>query len=123
MKDYKQLEVFVKSRELVKEIYEVTSAFPKEEIYGLTNQVRRSSVSIISNISEGMGRQHKADTIQFMYISRGSLYELETQIMIASDLRYLTTIQYDQLNVQIESCRRLLNGFIKYLKDSNYGKQ
>ena len=78
-----------KSISLVSQIYKLTQNFPKEEIYGLTNQIRRCSVSIPSNIAEGCGRQHPKDSLQFFYISRGSLFELETQLYIALDLKYI----------------------------------
>ena len=86
MKVYTELEVWKESRILVKDIYSITKSFPKEEIYGLSNQLRRCAVSIPSNIAEGCGRRTSADTIQFLHISRGSLYELETQLYIALDL-------------------------------------
>ena len=76
VKDYKDLDVFVRCRELVKLVYQVSSSFPSTEIYGLTNQYRRCGVSVLSNISEGIGRQTIKDTVHFMHISRGSLYEL-----------------------------------------------
>ena len=89
MKVYTELEVWKESRILVKDIYSITKSFPKEEIYGLSNQLRRCAVSIPSNIAEGCGRRTSADTIQFLHISRGSLYELETQLYIALDLNYI----------------------------------
>jgi len=89
LKSYLDLEVWKKTRILAKEVYNTTKLFPKEEIYGLTNQIRRSAVSVVSNIAEGIGRQTAKDTIQFLYISRGSLYELETQLFIAFDLEYI----------------------------------
>jgi len=119
MKDYKELELFVKSRELVRNVYDATKTFPKEEIYGLTNQIRRSAVSILSNISEGMGRQHKSESIHFLHISRGSIYELEAQLLISLDLHYIEEDKHQQLDNQIQTSRKLLNGFINYLKGKN----
>ena len=89
MKVYTELDVWKESRVLVKDIYSITKSFPKEETYGLINQLRRCAVSIPSNIAEGCGRRTAADTIQFLHISRGSLYELETQLYIALDLNYI----------------------------------
>ena len=80
MKSYTDLDVWKKSRELVKEIYVLTKAFPKDEMYGLSSQIKRSAVSVPSNIAEGYGRNHTKDTLQFLFIARGSLYELETQL-------------------------------------------
>ena len=116
MEDYKDLEVFKECRKLVKNVYDVTSSFPKEEIYGITNQIRRSSVSIISNFAEGMGRQHITDTIHFMHIARGSLFELETQCLLANDLNFLTESNSDEISKSIKTCLKLHNGFINYLK-------
>ena len=76
--NYKKLDVWIISMETVKEIYNLTKLYPKEERYGLTNQTNRAAVSIPSNIAEGLGRNHKKDTIQFLHISRGSAYEVET---------------------------------------------
>lgn len=78
MKSYIELDVWKQSRLLVKQVYELTKQFPKEEQYGLSNQMRRCSVSIPSNIAERHGRNHTKDSLQFFFIARGSLYELET---------------------------------------------
>ncbi len=114
--NYKELEVWKCSRELVKEVYQISASFPKEELYGLTNQVRRSSVSIPSNIAEGLGRQSNKETIHFLFIARGSMYELETQLYLAFDLIYLTKEELDKVTEQITTCKKLLNGFINYFK-------
>jgi four helix bundle protein len=82
---YTDLEVWKTSRELVNWIYSSTKLFPKEEMYGLTQQMRRCAVSIPSNIAEGCGRNHPKDSIQFFHIARGSVYELETQLYLSFD--------------------------------------
>ena len=87
--EYTDLEVWKESRKLVKEIYTATKKFSNDELYGLSSQIKRSAVSVPSNIAEGCGRRTSKDTIQFLYISRGSLYELETQVYLALDLNYL----------------------------------
>ena len=79
-KSYVELDVWIESRKLTNEIYSLSKSFPKEEVYGLTSQIRRSAVSVPSNIAEGIGRNHTKDSLQFFYISRGSLYEMETQL-------------------------------------------
>ena len=99
--------------ELVEEVYKITAKFPKEEIYGLTNQMRRASVSISSNISEGAARGSKKEFIKFLYIALGSLAELETQIVISEKLGYLKNHNLMEL---IEKQRRMQLNFIKYLK-------
>ncbi|MFO0488006.1 MAG: four helix bundle protein, partial [Cyclobacteriaceae bacterium] len=79
------MEVWKQAKDLVRQIYELSKSFPKEEQFGLTNQLRRAAVSIPSNIAEGCGRNHFKDSIQLFYIARGSLYEVETQVLIAYD--------------------------------------
>jgi four helix bundle protein len=113
--DYTKLEVWIAARELANKIYIETKAFPKEEIYGLTNQMRRCAVSIPSNIAEGCGRQTSKDTINFLHISRGSLYELETQLFIAQDQHYISA-NAEEIFERIQTVKRLLNGFINYYK-------
>ena len=114
---YNELDVWVKSRELVTVVYQLTKSFPKDEMFGLTNQMRRCSISVPSNIAEGCGRQTTKDTIHFLYISRGSLYELESQVLVASDLNYITKEDLEVLLEKITSCKKLLNGFINYYKN------
>ena len=115
-KTYEQLEVWIEARKLVSEIYKFSQKFPKEEQYGLTNQIRRASVSVPSNIAEGCGRNHSKEKVQFFYISRGSLFELETQAFLAFDLEYISKSDLEILKAQIELCKKLLNGFINYQK-------
>ena len=115
---YKELDVWIKSRSLVKEIYIVTSSLPKDEIYGLVSQMRRAAVSVTSNIAEGYGRQYRKETIQFLHISRGSLYEMETQLYICTDLNYLSEEKVNTIILLIEETRKLLNGLIKYFENS-----
>ncbi|MBC7640927.1 MAG: four helix bundle protein, partial [Flavobacterium sp.] len=83
--EYTQLEVWIESRKIANLAYDISKQFPKEELFALTNQMRSSAVSIPSNIAEGTGRQTTKDTINFLHISRGSLYELETQCYLALD--------------------------------------
>lgn len=114
--EYRDLDVWRFSRKLVNSVYELTKGFPKEELYGLTNQIRRCAVSIPSNTAEGCGRRTSKDTIQFLYISRGSLYELETQLFLALDQNFISEEQLNEIVSQIESCKKLLNRFINYYK-------
>ena len=118
IKSYKDLEVWKESKILVKRIYELTKEFPREEDFGLKLQMRRAAISIISNIAEGMGRQYKKETIQFMYMSRGSLNELEAQADVSYDLGYISVKGLKQINDSVESSRKLLSGFINYLQKS-----
>lgn len=113
---YTQMEVWKKARVLVFEIYKLTAKFPKEEMYGLTSQMRRAAVSIPSNIAEGCGRQYKKETIQFQYISRGSQYELETELYLSYDLGFISEADLNKALDLLMEGRRLLSGFINYLE-------
>ncbi|WP_136466191.1 four helix bundle protein [Flagellimonas onchidii] len=112
--EYTDLDIWKESRKLVKLVYKQTKSFPKDEVYGLISQMRRSSISIPSNIAEGCGRRTSADTIQFLHIARGSLYELETQLYLSLDQDYLADTDFNSLLKQIKTCKKLLNGFINY---------
>lgn len=116
MKSYIELDVWIEARNLVKDVYVLTAKFPSEEMFGLISQIRRCSVSIPSNIAEGCGRQTSKETIHFLYVSRGSLYELETQLFLSKDLNFIIEEELSQILTQIETCKKLLNGFINYYK-------
>jgi four helix bundle protein len=113
-KKYIELNVWIEARKLVSDIYSTTRSFPKEEQFGLSSQMRRCAVSIPSNVAEGCGRNHKKDSLQFFFIARGSLYELETQLFLSKDLTFIDEINLDNLLVKLEVVRKLLNGFIRY---------
>ena len=119
IRSYKDLDAWKQSKSLVKIIYALTSRFPKEEDFGLKLQMRRASISVVSNIAEGMGRQYKKETIQFMYMSRGSLNELEAQLDVSFDLLYIKEDELKQANEAVENSRKLLSGFINYLQKSD----
>lgn len=110
--DYKDLRVWHDSMELVRSIYQVSRQFPKEELFGLVSQIRRSAVSVPSNIAEGKGRYSQKELIQFLYRARGSLLELETQVLIAEDLAYIDAGTSRSLISQILDLRRMLNGLV-----------
>ena len=116
MANYQNLDVWKRSMQLVKAVYEITKLYPKDEVFALTQQTRRAVVSIPSNIAEGIGRNYKKDTIQFLYISKGSLYELETLINIAHRLDYMSSENLSNLILQNNEVLRLLNGLISYEK-------
>jgi four helix bundle protein len=115
MKTHKDLEIWKKGLGLVEIIYVMTSTFPKEEIYGLTSQMRRAAISYPSNIAEGAARSSRKEFIHFLYISLGTLSELETHVIISSRLGY-----HDNKDVvgEIELLRKMTLNFIKYLKNS-----
>jgi len=114
MKDYKELDVWKKGIDLVIAIYEEIKIFPKDERYALTDQIKRSVVSIPSNIAEGASRNTTKELIQFLYIARGSASELETQIIIAEKLGYIK--KNETLNNEITVIRKMLNALITSLK-------
>ncbi len=116
MLDFKELDVWRETKYLAITTYKITENFPKRELFGLTNQMRRASVSIPSNIAEGSGRRTNKDKAQFMYMARGSIFELETQITIAYDLDFISETGLVSLNLQIQKCRKLINGYINYLE-------
>ena len=111
--DFRELIVWQKAMTMVTNVYESTQHFPREEIYGLTNQIRRAAVSIPSNIAEGQGRRTRGEFQQFLGIAKGSLAELETQILIAQNLKYIQ--QPEQLLERLQEVGRLLNGLINSL--------
>lgn len=113
---YKDLIVWQKSMELVKSIYELTTFFPKEEIYGLSSQMKRSAVSIPSNIAEGKRRGTRKDYRQFLLIAYGSGAELETQIKIAEMLVLGKNANYDTINKSPEEVMKMLNKLISSLQ-------
>lgn len=115
-KGYKELKVWQRAKKLVIEIYKITGLFPKEEIYGLTNQMRRCAVSIPSNIAEEHARSHK-EFIRFLDIAYGSLNELETQLEIACDLEFLGTVHMGFLFQEIKEIGMMLNGLRRSLAD------
>ncbi len=119
MKSYKNLDSWKKSMQLVKEIYLITKDFPKEELYGLTSQIKRAAVSVPANIAEGVGRNYKKDTTQFLHISRGSLYELETLLSIAEMTGILKAETFNSLSESINECAKIINGFISYYEKSD----
>ena len=115
VKDYKDLKVWKKGIEIVDKIYTLTAKFPKEELYGLTIQMRKASVSIPSNISEGFARGHTNEYRQFLRISLGSCAELDTQSIIANRRKYITKQELDDLSENLNHESRMLVNLIKTL--------
>lgn len=116
IKSYKELTVWQKSMDLVIEIYKLTKTFPKEELYGLTSQMRRASVSIPSNIAEGAQRNHIKEYINFLYIARSSASELETQLNIAKRLNFISTPGKGPIEYVLTEVIKMLNSIISKLK-------
>lgn len=116
MKDFRQLKVWERSHQLALAIYKVTKEFPKEELYGLTSQIRRSSMSIPTNIAEGCGRNTDADFARFIQMAAGSASETEYQLLLSHDLGFLNSDQYDTLNTDITEIKRMLTSLLKTLR-------
>jgi four helix bundle protein len=119
--NHKDLDVWKKSIGLVKDIYKLTDYIPECEKFGLTSQIRRAVVSIPSNIAEGSARNGDKEFVQFLYISLGSLSEVETQLIIAKELGYLEDIDNDL--IRLEQVKKMILGLVKYLKGKNNAKQ
>ena len=115
IKTYRDLQIWKKGIELVKEIYVITENFPKQELYGLVSQVRRSAVSIPSNIAEGFRRFHNKEYKQFLYVSLGSCAELETQITIAKELKYIQESTEEKLLEILDHIGRMTSNLLKKL--------
>jgi len=113
---YTDLELWLKTRELTNSIYTISKSFPEAERFGLTNQMRRCAVSVPSNIAEGCGRSSFKETVHFLYIARGSLYELETQLYLSLDQKFISNDMSQELQDNVITCKKLLNGFINYYK-------
>ncbi|MBL1222152.1 four helix bundle protein [Chryseobacterium sp. L7] len=118
MGNYKELLVWQKSVNFVTEIYICTKNFPKEEIYSLTSQIRRSSVSIPSNIAEGHSRRSTLDYLQFLKIARGSCAELETQLIISRNLDYISLEDFQELSNKASEIAKMLNAIITKLQSN-----
>jgi four helix bundle protein len=113
---YRQLIAWQKSMDLVMHVYELTSIFPKEEVYGLTSQLRRAAVSVPSNIAEGQGRGSTKEFLHHLSIAHGSLLEVETQVLIAESLNYFDSDQSNAILEKTAETGRLINGLARALK-------
>lgn len=113
---YRDLIAWQKAFSLVIEVYRETDVFPKTEVYGLTSQVRRAAVSVVSNIAEGQGRKSRGEFEQFLGHAKGSLAELETQLLLANALGYLSNDCLNELLVRCDAVSRLVNGLMQSLR-------
>ncbi|PYS04261.1 MAG: diversity-generating retroelement protein bAvd family protein [Acidobacteria bacterium] len=115
MKDFRNLNVWIKAHELVSAVYSVTASFPRDETYGLGSQIRRAASSIPANIAEGCGRQGDAELARFCIIARGSASELEYQLLLARDLKLIQPADYEQLSLQTVELKRMLTVLVQKL--------
>lgn len=116
MKDFRQLKVWNKSHEIVKELYAITETFPKEEMFGLISQLRRAGVSIPTNIAEGCGRGSDADFKRFIQISFGSASEVEYLVFLSFELSFIKEEDYRNLNTRLVEIKKMLASLINKLK-------
>src|SRR3989338_3207901 len=116
IKSFTNLNAWKTGHSLVVDIYELTKKFPKEELFGLTNQIRRAAVSITSNIAEGFSRQSLKEKAQFYSMSLGSLTELQNQLLVSKDIGYFTAEEYEEIIHQSVIVHKLINGLIKSSK-------
>lgn len=115
MRNYQTLDVWKTSMQLVKEIYLLTKSYPKDELFALTSQTKRAATSIPANIAEGMGRQYKKDTLHFLHIARGSVYELETHLNVALMVSIIDLEKFKLFENMIDEVMKLLSGLINYM--------
>ena len=108
MRDFRNLTVWSRSHTFVINVYQITRKFPKEEIYGLTSQIRRAAMSIPTNIAEGCGRKSDADFCRFLQISVGSASEVDYELQLAYELGYLTETEYDELAKEVVEIRKMI---------------
>lgn len=116
MKNFRELKVWEKGHHLALAVYRATKKFPREELYGLTSQIRRSCISIPANIAEGCGRTGDAEFARFMQIAMGSASEAEYYLVLARDLDFLKTSDYERLTREVTEIKRMLTSFIQKLK-------
>jgi four helix bundle protein len=119
MQDFKQLLVWQKAHALTLDVYKVSSGFPKEELYSLTSQIRRSAASIPTNIAEGCGRTSKLELIHFLQVAIGSASELEYQLLLSKDLQLMSLTEYEGLCANTVEIKRMLTGLIKRAKTTS----
>jgi len=119
LKSYKELKVWQKAYSLCIEIYKITRTFPKEELYGLTSQMRRAAVSVPSNIAEGYGRKTTPEYLRSLYIAYGSSCELETQILLSGDLGLMKAEALNKLQADLGEVERMLKALIKAVENKH----
>ena len=120
IRSYRDLQCWQHAFSLAKQVYRLTSQFPDAERFGLISQTRRAAVSVASNIAEGYGRGRTADYLRFLGLARGSLYELETQMLLGLELSYLNQSDYSQFEDATLNCGRLLAGLIRSLEEPTH---
>jgi four helix bundle protein len=116
MQDFKKLKVWQKAHQFTLEVYKMTLTFPREELFGITAQLRRASVSIAANIAEGCGRDGSLELKRFLHISLGSTVEVEYLLLLVKDLGFIPQTKYEQLALGVDELRKMLIGFVIKIK-------
>lgn len=117
--EYKDMKIWHKAREVNLLIYNLTANFPKEETYGLSSQMRRAAVSVVSNISEGSAFESDAQVLRYLYISLGSLCEVEAQTYLSLDVKYINKVELETVLKESDQLKRMILAFMKSLKAKN----
>jgi four helix bundle protein len=115
IRGFRDLNVWQRAYELTLNLYRATKRFPKEETFGLTSQLRRAAASVPANIAEGYERNHRKEYLQFLFIAKGSLGELDTYLLLARDIGYMSIAEFDQVNTVRHETMKMLQGLIKSL--------
>ncbi len=115
MRDFRQLKVWEKSHHFTLQVYKITGHFSSDERFGLTSQLRRAAASVSTNIAEGCGRNSERELARFMSIAAGSASEVEYQLLLARDLKYIQNETYIEMNQQVNEIKRMLNSFVQKL--------
>jgi four helix bundle protein len=123
MRDFRELKVWHKAHQLTLDVYRATKSFPREELYSLTNQIRRAAISIGANIAEGAGKNSRPEFAWFLQIALGSASELEYHLLLARDLGYLVSEIHEQLSQEVVETKKMLSGFIQYLDQRKTGTE
>ena len=121
MRDYRDLEIWGIAREINKVVYQLTGKFPRDEVFALVNQMRRASISVISNIGEGCSRDSVKEFVHYLRISLGSVKELECQFYAALDVGYIDKVDFDKIMGELDKMGRKLWKYIKHLKEEKNG--
>ena len=116
MRTFKNLKIWSRSVDLSTQIYKVTKTFPKDEKFGLVSQMRRASVSVASNIAEGAGRSSDLEFKRFLEIAYGSLYELQTQLIVSKNLEFVSGNEFNMLDTEIDELQKMIYSFSKRFK-------
>ena len=118
MKDFKELKVWHKAYDLSLAVYEVSRSFPREEMYGLTSQLRRASVSVGANIAEGCGRRSDGELVRFLQIARGSASEIEHHLLLARDLKFLEAATHQDIEKRLQEVQRMLTSLVSSIQET-----